>query len=731
MGCRLRLVLVIHNHQPVGNFEGVFEESYQNSYQPFLDVLSEYPDIPFSLHTSGSLMEWMVEAHPEYIDRVRGLTESGQVEILGGPFYEPILAGIPKSDRIGQIKAYTEYLKKLFGTPIRGMWVPERVWEQSFVSDLVDAGMEFTLLDDSHFSAAGVRAEKMHGYYLSEDEGRLLKIFPDNETLRYQIPFTDPVETIHYLKQIADHHPHSVVVFGDDGEKFGAWPGTYDHVYRDGWLRRFLDLLRQNSDWLKVTTLGESVDTVSPMGSCYLPDASYREMNEWALSSERQLELSHLKDKFSEDEEFDRLKPYLRGGFWRNFRVKYSELNEMYSRMLLVSSRLQSLEATGVDAEDLPILHEARTELYRAQCNCPYWHGAFGGLYLPHLRNAIFKHLISADSLLEKINHRDNNWLEVEAADFNLDARKEIRLASHRLVSFLSPAHGGHLYELDIRGAKHNLLATLCRRPEPYHDIIRKAAQEQAQGGQNGDDIGKIHNAVRFKQPGLEQKLQYDNTPRKSLMDHFYQPGVDLDTVINGGGELGDFVEGVYLSSVRRTDDECDVRMSRKGHVGPYEVEVTKTVSLSKSAAGTLVVQYELSNLPTEVPLHFGVEFNFAGMAAGASDRYYYNHLGKQLGQLESKLDLEKLDRIGLVDEWLGLDAALDLSSPASIWTFPIETISQSEGGYELVHQSSVVIPHWEFVADDEGRWSVTITLSLDTSAAQAKALSEAAASGA
>ena len=729
MGCRLRLVLVIHNHQPVGNFEGVFEESYQNSYQPFLDVLSEYPDVPFSLHTSGSLMEWMVEAHPEYIDRVRGLAESGQVEILGGPFYEPILAGIPKSDRIGQIKAYTEYLKKLFGTPIRGMWVPERVWEQAFVSDLVDAGMEFTLLDDSHFSAAGVRAEKMHGYYLSEDEGRLLKIFPDNETLRYQIPFTDPVETIHYLKQIADHHPHSVVVFGDDGEKFGAWPGTYDHVYRDGWLRRFLDLLRQNSDWLKVTTLGESVDTVSPMGSCYLPDASYREMNEWALSSERQLELSHLKDKFSEDEEFERLKPYLRGGFWRNFRVKYSELNEMYSRMLLVSSRLQSLEATGVDAEDLPVLHEARTELYRAQCNCPYWHGAFGGLYLPHLRNAIFKHLISADSLLEKINHRDNNWLEVEAADFNLNARKEIRLASHRLVSFLSPAHGGHLYELDIRGAKHNLLATLCRRPEPYHDIIRQAAQEQ--GGQNGDDIGKIHNAVRFKQPGLEQKLQYDNTPRKSLMDHFYQPGVDLDTVINGGGELGDFVEGVYLSSVRRTDDECDVRMSRKGHVGPYEVEVTKTVSLSKSAAGTLVVQYELSNLPTEVPLHFGVEFNFAGMAAGASDRYYYNHLGKQLGQLESKLDLEKIDRIGLVDEWLGLDAALDLSSPASIWTFPIETISQSEGGYELVHQSSVVIPHWEFVADDEGRWSVTITLSLDTSAAQAKALSEAAASGA
>ncbi len=731
MGCRLRLVLVIHNHQPVGNFEGVFEESYQNSYQPFLDVLSEYPDIPFSLHTSGSLMEWLVEAHPEYIDRVRGLADSGQVEILGGPFYEPILAGIPRCDRIGQITAYSDYLKKLFGTPVRGMWVPERVWEQSFVSDLVDAGMEFTLLDDSHFSAAGIRADKMHGYYLSEDEGRLLKIFPDNETLRYQIPFTDPVETIHYLKEIADHHPHSVVVFGDDGEKFGAWPGTYDHVYRDGWLRKFLDLLRQNSDWLKVTTLSESVDTVSPLGSCYLPDASYREMNEWALSSERQLELAELKEKFAEAEGFDRLKPYLRGGFWRNFRVKYAELNEMYTRMLHVSNRLQSLEETGVDAEDLPALHEARTELYRAQCNCPYWHGAFGGLYLPHLRNAIYKHLISADTLLEKITHRDANWLAVEVGDFNLDARKEIRMASNRLVCYLAPAQGGHLYELDVRGAKHNLLATLDRRPEPYHDIIRQAAIEQKQGSQNGEDIGKIHNAVRFKQPGLEKKLQYDHTPRKSLVDHFFQPGVDLETVIQGGGEVGDFVQGVYLSSLKRTDEDCEVRMVRKGYVGPYEIELTKTVSLAKNASGSLEIHYELSHLPAEVPLNFGVEFNFAGMAAGASDRYYYNHLGKQLGQLESKLDLEKTDRIGLVDEWLGLDAALDLSAPASIWTFPIETISQSEGGYELVHQSSVVIPHWEFVADENGRWSVTITLSMDTSAAQAKALSEAAASGA
>jgi len=186
----------------------------------------------------------------------------------------------------------------------------------------------------------------------------------------------------------------------------------------------------------------------------------------------------------------------------------------------------------------------------------------------------------------------------VEAGDFNLDARQEVRLASNRIVGFIAPANGGHLYELDVRGAKQNILATLNRRPEPYHDIIRKAGQERQNGNQNGEDIGKIHNAVRFKQPDLDKKLQYDHTPRKSLVDHFYQPGLDLQTVIDGGGEVGDFTQGVFQSSLRRTDDYCEVRMVRKGHVGPYQVELTKTVSLAKDAAGTLEFRYELTQLP-------------------------------------------------------------------------------------------------------------------------------------
>lgn len=719
MSGRIRLALVLHNHQPIGNFGGVFEAAYRESYLPFLEVLSDYPSIPVTLHTSGSLMEWLAESKPEYIDRLRSLVERGQVEILGGPYYEPILASIPRRDRIGQMQAYSRYLEQTFGTRIRGMWMPERVWEQSFTADIAAAGLEYTLLDDFHFKNAGLNEEELQGYYLTEDEGQLLKVFPGCEKLRYTIPFRDPWESIQYLRETAERHPNSVVVCGDDGEKFGSWPETYKHVYEDRWLRRFFDAILENQEWLKMTTLGETVDNLSPLGKIFIPDASYREMTEWALPTNRQQEYQDLVRVHEHDQDWPRLKQFMRGGNWRNFRVKYPESNEMYSRMLGISQRLQQITEEEPGA-DRGLLEEARRELYRAQCNCPYWHGSFGGLYLPHLRNAIYSHLINADNLIEQATGVTGTWARVEAGDFNLDARQEIRLSSDRLVAFVAPSRGGHLYEFDVRSTRHNLLATLNRRPEPYHEFIRQRAGGGEQGV-NGDGQGHL----KFKQSGLDQKLQYDHWPRKSLVDHFYQPGLTLDRVRNCEGDLGDFTTGVYETLLRRAGKTVEARMWREGQVGPFAPQVAKTVILNSERGSKLEIVYELSKLPQDVPIHFGVEFNFAGMAAGANDRYYYDSEGRQLGQLQSVHDLKDADRVGLVDEWLGVDVALELSQPAGIWTFPVETISQSEGGYEAVHQSSTVIPHWEIFASHEGTWSVRILLSVDTSAAQARRLRE------
>ncbi len=706
----LRFIFALHNHQPTGNFDGVFEGAYRDSYQPFLDLLEEYPEIPISLHTSGCLMEWLVAHKPEYVDRLRRLVARGQVEILGGGFYEPILPMIPRRDRVGQIRTYSDYLNKLFATKVRGMWVPERVWEQGLVGDIAEAGIEYTVLDDYHFKQAGLEEEQLFGYYLSEDEGRLLRIFPGSERMRYLVPFRDPGETLQYFGEVAARNPDAVIVFADDGEKFGSWPETHQHCYTNGWLRRFLDALRHASSWVRLCTFAQALDATPPAGKIYLPDSSYREMTEWALPAARLNSYQHLVHELEHDPRWHQIKRFLRGGYWRNFKVKYPESDEMYGRMLQVSGHLQAAEQARS-----PAAPEARQELYRAQCNCTWWHGAFGGLYLPHLRNAVYQHLIAADNALLKAEGRGADWVNARVEDFNLDGRPEVCLESSRLAAYFHPRQGGSLYELDLRVIKHNLLATLARRPEAYHETILR----HASAGSNNGGAQSIHDRVVFKQAGLDRLIQYDPHLRKSLLDHFYDPEVALgDLASLREQELGDFVGGAYEHQVRRQGPAVQLVLTRAGRVEETPVRLTKEVTLRPRTDG-LDVRYLLEGLPRDRTLHFAVEFNFAGMAAGADDRYFYHAARPRAGQLQTLQDLANADRIGLVDEWLGLDAGLQLSRRGGIWAFPVQTVSQSEGGFELVHQSTVVLPHWQVEADAQGRWEVGISLRLDVSRAE------------
>jgi hypothetical protein len=707
----IRLVLALHNHQPVGNFDNVFEQAYRDSYCPFLDVFEQYTGLRFSLHVSGPLLEWLDEHHPEYVDRLADLVAADRIEILGGAFYEAILTMIPPRDRVGQIRTYTKWLHDRLGANVRGMWMPERVWEQCLVSDLADAGIQYTILDDFHFRNAGLTEEQLHGYYVSEDNGRLISIFPGSERLRYLIPFHEPHETIDYLASVAARAANAVVVFGDDGEKFGTWPDTRQHVYERGWLRRFFDSLLANSRWIHTTTLAEAVVNVTPLDKAYLPDGSYREMTEWALPTEQLVKYEELRHDMERDPRWPQVTRYVRGGFWRNFKVKYPEADEMYTRMIMVSNCLNAVKQEGIDNE---LVRHAQRELYRGQCNCSYWHGAFGGIYLPHLRHAVYNHLIAAENLLHRAVDRPAPWVEASAGDFNLDARHEVWLSNDRLAMLFSPVRGGQMYELDVRPICLNLLATLARREEAYHQKVRAGA------GGNKDQVASIHDRVVFKQSGLEKRLQYDRNVRKSLLDHFYDNDVTLASVAAGeAAERGDFATGVYETKLRRGAQRIQVVLSRFGNAWGRMFRITKTVEL-EAGSPMLVITYELEDLPRE-PLHLGIEFNFAGLPAGAEDRYFHHSSRGRMGQLGSRLDLSDVNDIGLTDEYLGIDVGLRLSRPCGLWTFPVETVSQSEGGFELVHQSVVVQPHWLVTPDAQGRWQTTIHLHVDTSLAESR----------
>lgn len=712
---QIRFALALHNHQPIGNFDHVFEQSYQESYLPFLDVFSRYDNIRISLHTSGSLIEWLAEHHPDYLDRIAEFVSQGRIEVIGGPFFEPILAMLPSRDRIGQIRAYTEWLERRLGASIRGMWMPERIWEQSYVRDLATAGMEYTILDDYHFKKAGLTEEELAGYYVTEDDGHVMSVFPGSERLRYLIPFGEIEAIKDYLREVAESATNSMLIFGDDGEKFGTWPGTYKHVYQDGWLDRFFKMLSDNEEWIKTSTLADVMDTISPEGKIYLPDCSYREMTEWSLPATRLVEYENLVHEMEGDPRWTQLQQYMRGGFWRNFKVKYPESDEMYSRMMNVSRRIESATEAVQRGEQIntSLLSEARTELYRGQCNCSYWHGAFGGIYLPHLRNAVYEKLISADNLLDRARGLPEQWVEASAEDYNFDGHQEIRLANDRLFTLIEPMAGGRLYELDVRSICHNLLATLSRRPEAYHQKV--LAGEKAADG----DCASIHDRVIFKQKDLDKRIQYDDYRRKSMIDLFYDQDVSFNSIVDGTAENhGDFRDGAYEARIRRNPQRIQIQLSRQGKVYDVPIRITKGISL-EAGSSALEIVYMIEDLPQGSSFHFASEFNFAGMPSGAEDRYFHDPAGNHLGQLDTKLDLSSISELWLVDEWLGIDVGLTASIATDFWTFPVETVSQSEGGFELVHQSVAVLPHWHVTPDAEGRWSVTLRMELDTSRAE------------
>jgi hypothetical protein len=704
---QIQLCLVLHNHQPVGNFDGVFEDAYQDSYLPFLEVFEPYTDLKISLHTSGPLMQWLQATHPDYLNRIAQLVEAGRIEIIGGAFYEPILPMIPKRDRVGQIKRFSQWLEERLCPKVSGMWMPERVWESCLTESLADADIKYTVLDDYHFRRAGLKNEQLTGYYVAEDEGKTVRVFPGSEHLRYLIPFSEPDETIKHCRMLADRCPGSVVVFGDDGEKFGTWPNTKEHVYQNGWLAKFFEALTENKDWLTTSTLAEAVESTPPRGKIYLPDASYREMTEWSMPVNRQIEHDELVHQLENDPRWKQIQSFMGGGFWRNFKVKYPESNDMYSRMMYVSQLFQQAQEQGCSQQALDL---AQDHLYQGQCNCTYWHGAFGGIYLPHLRNAVYQHLLAAESILEKAMGRPEAWVESTTDDYNFDGRPEIRLANDKIVTWVSALRGGQIYELDLREIGHNLGATIQRRPELYHAKVL-----QGENTENADDAASIHDRIVFKQADLDERLQYDSRLRNSLIDHFWDDDVDVISMQESRVlERGDFADGEYLATIRRNPGRNQILMAREGNAWGIPLTIKKGITLNEGS-NVLEVAYLIEGLPSDRQFHFGVECNFAGLPDGQDDRYFSDAAGERLGHLGSILSLNETNELKLTDQWLGLEIGVSLDQQGGIFTYPVQTVSQSESGFELVHQSVCVQPHWLIRGDKNGRWACRMNLTLQT----------------
>ncbi|NLI14668.1 MAG: DUF1926 domain-containing protein [candidate division Zixibacteria bacterium] len=681
----------IHNHQPVGNFDSVIEKAFNQCYFPFVKLLSEFPQIKVTLHNTGILWDWFEQHNPEYFEYLNKLVANGQIEFLSGGYYEPILPAIFDSHKKGQINKLNDYIRNKFKVKPRGIWVAERVWEPSLAGAIADCGIEYSILDDTHFRWAGLKSEQLNGYFITEDQHKKLALFPISKELRYAIPFKPVEKVIDILKNLAERFPGKLAIYADDGEKFGSWPDTYHTCYEEKWLARFFEALSKNSDWLQICFFSETLDTVEPNGRVYLPTASYAEMGQWSLPPDGFKHYEEM-EKLVKDQGLSETHGYLvRGGFWRNFMTKYPESNNMHKKMYRVAAKIDSLKKGGksqyqsklADAEDL---------LYQGQCNCQYWHGVFGGLYLNHLRYAAYNRLIRAESIVDSLGALPKSG-KIDLADFDDDGRKEALIETSLLDAYFSPRFGASMFELDLKDRGLNLLDTMTRRLEGYHDKLTKA--------QNSDQVaGKtIHDRIEVKEAGLEKYLIYDWHRRISFVDHIMPKGTAFEKFsVNQYHEWGDFILEPFEIKNIDSDKEHTIIFGRDGHLfrpsGTTPLRITKRFIIP-NAKQEVDATYVLENL-SETPVDFvlGIELNWALLAGDAPDRYYYiDNVELTDRNLKSKGENQNVKTFGLVDEYHDLNIKITPSEPITLWRFPIETVSLSEGGFERVYQSSLTCP--------------------------------------
>jgi hypothetical protein len=722
---------VFHQHQPVGNFPWVFEHVYEVCYEPLIEAFERHSSIKVTMHFSGPLLDWLLAEHRGYVDRICALARRGQIEIMTGGYYEPILPIIPEYDQNGQILKMNAAIRQYFAVEPQGLWLAERVWEPSLPGALARSGVKYTVLDDTHFLMAGLSSDELYGYYITEDQGNSLFVVPNPKLMRELIPWKSVTTVYESFRHLADNATGDIprlVVLGDDGEKFGSWPGTHEYIWKKGYFEDFLKMLEDNSDWIETVQMGDYINRYPPIGRVYMPTASYAEMMEWALPTERQLEYEDVRTMLEKENREDILQ-FIRGGIWRGFAAKYPEANNFHKKMLRVHNKVRSASTLLGPHKT----QDAMNQLWMGQCNCGYWHGVFGGLYLPDIRSAIYQHLIRAEAIADSALPPADPV--VSLIDFDCDGYDELLIEGHHMDVYISPHEGGSIFEWDWKPTPFNVLATLARRKEAYHrklltgnNIVVSGDADEKAMEESDEEIRSIHDAVRVKEEGLEKLLQYDPYRRTLLREHFFNARTTLEEFKNlTYVDEGDFASAAYEFRVEGVG--ADALVVDLWHDGIVVQDKTKiSLRLRKVitvATGTpeLRIDYTLWNTSTtHLRTTFAIEGNWGMLGGGNNPSAWYlidDARPESNSSLNSTGTELQIRSVSLLNTGVGIKVSQYPGTSADLWRFPVEAVSSSEGGFERVYQCSCTVLSWPVDIPPGDRWSVTLRLNLSKPAAK------------
>ncbi|MEM0355730.1 MAG: alpha-amylase/4-alpha-glucanotransferase domain-containing protein [Desulfurococcaceae archaeon] len=609
---RINFVFAIHFHQPHGQLKWINERIYENSYKLLLDVFKQFSDLKFTIHISGPLLQYMKDYYPDWLYEIAKLKDYGTLELIGGSYSEAILPILHYDDRLLQIKEYFKLFEKIFGFKPRGFWLPERVWEPSITEILGKAGIDYVLIDDSTMLRAGYSDQSGYYAFLMEESGYRVKVLFIDTGLRYVLPWRSSSEVIDYMISRGDESGSKVIVWGSDAEKFGEWQ---DPGWARQWLNDFLSKLRRTSS-VSMVHPSEYFEKYGVRGLMYLPNGSYDKMLEWSR------------------------------GFFRNFLVKYAESNNMHKKMLWVRNKLVKI----------PYYHDEAWRTYlNAQCNDAYWHGLFGGIYLSHLRQAIYENLIIAERIAEEVIGYYDRYVKNTRFDIDYDGYDEVILESPNVNIYVSLADGGTIFEFDYKrkGYEHNIQDTMTRYMEPY--LVNT--------GFNPDWYRRVSGRIHLWDLSTNIRDWIHNTPFKDRSDLALSKH---KAVQKGNSVVLKTIGGIYSGDILKT-----------------KVLVEKEIAITDNGYR---MKFRIENIG-EVEEHvlLGLEFNIAPKLNRVDPNAKISYEAEGLHDINELFE-GFVNRVAIKHTDYP-DIVIEINKRTMVWVAPIYSLARTEKGLKQLFQ--------------------------------------------
>lgn len=665
---KVKLILGTYNSQPPEEEHVIVEEFYQKAYKTFLTTLYNFSSVKISLYYSGSLLEWIEEKHPEFISVLQEMINCKQVELLSGGYYDPALTLLPVSDRVGQMEKLTTYIRKKFGKKPRGCFLSERIWDSSLISSLKSCGFDYTFLDDNQFLSNGILEEDLSKPVLTEDQGKIITVFPINSTLTYMFLRRPPSELIDYLRDCINSDGVFTIMI--KGEYLNSMDIDPSEIKR--WIEEFNRLLEENNSWIETISPGKYVKQIQgSMARVYFSPYSINSMSNRPLPLVSQRELNRLNRHLGA---LGNVSHWIYSGFFKQFLARYPDASLIYSKMIYINLLVNQIKG------DKSRKKTAREELWRAQSHYVYWHGDHLGIYDKALRERTYSFLIEAERTT-----RENGIFKsgISHIDIDLDGKKEALYQGEIYNAYIS-CRGGMLFQLDSIKKCRNLLSSVMRIEELYH-------------GKEDLDFG------------------YDSYQRKMFHDHFLSYETTPESFqSNNYSELGTFIHANYdYDSLNR--ENKSVVLKAKGEVSylgaNHNVSILKKYRFNKKG---IVLSYTIEN-HDELPLDtvFAPEFNLSlggihpdTVASYSSDKEHF--------LLDAITKTEDVGNFVVEDSANSLKINLSFSKETDLfWTFPQFSRSLEYGKLRDIYQFTTFLPQWKIKIGPKQEWSLAINLSL------------------